>query len=1465
MWPPNGYNCRCQPIPLYDEAELRFPPTDGSAHPDPGWGVNVGVLFGPLPKAKTNPVMPTATPSIGGKYGIVLAHSVTSELRDKYGKWSKTGSGTTGPNLGETHAQRMLTLSKIFSKMPLKSLAVLASLNHNPPPGKFYAPTTAAKSTVKAIQAAFPHLTVERINPVAFLKKHPTSNPARETTLKQADLEYKAMKNAHMAKVNAIKKAKKLGLPIPTFDEPKLPPFTEKDLIPEPEPKKPEDKKLNVTYIEDKLYLHLPNATMQRRTSLAAAIFAAQGKPEQFFINKDVKHILPNGDKNPDYIEKPEREAIAAAFPNTNISISNKPGVPNTPYVAPKAKEYKPYTPYVEPNWTTKPKKESPQDTSQDWHNWNTNLPSDERNAIAQWKDGQYRDMQKAQIGGSKYEYEIKHYGKAAALVEAGLAKGPVYNKEVWRGIRVEEDSEHYDKYTKVGDVFHWKMTQSASRLNSKGAEFAQGHMCIHFVKQSRGVDVQNCNGNHDGEREVILRKGGHYRVLSVEKNVKVGNEKVKTYITVEETKLKPGEKAHIIEWGYGPLVGIALAAAKKRDVSAEKRDKSGKWTIGGKTGEAIKDFVAWFTGSKVVTEDGKPLRVYHGTQRPDRIANKFLPERATSGPMAFFTDDPDIASSYATGKRDTSLEMPEDYAEWIKYKGKNIDKAWYSLSTQQRAEIADKLPRVSNTDDNGDSLPDGKYQLTKPGDTGVAGKQTWDWEIKNARGNVLKAAKEIWLAGGVLFNQEEEFLKVLELGGLPGAELHDPNAAYSAIYPVYLSIKNPLDTSEIPKKVISDLRKAAKLNSAAKYAAGADAWDKNTRSGEDWISALDYDLKDPKHSTLAWTSIPDWVTDVLKKHKYDGIQDKGGKYGGKEHTVWIPFTSEQVKSATANKGSYAKSADITLANPHDVTAEKRDTRGKWAKQTDTAEFKDWFGHGAVVDENGKPLRVYHGTMEEFTEFDREAGGNYKTLDQMLGSHFAKSDNMAESFAFNKNKGWAEPRLENSEGGNVLPVYLNLQHPKVIEQKPLQGNPSELTTDAVAINADIIDTVFPNNKDLFIQWVKNSRNINDVAANKVWDALKENKSVDDKDIPEVAHFDLTSKYVDKVAKTTVGKYVSDFDSQLMMLGTIGQRKAVVNAYRDELQKQGYDGIQYQNTAPMETKYAPEEVLDNTVWIAFSKEQIKSATGNKGTWSKKTGDINLGYDETEKRNAHGEWTKGNGIEILPGHVGGSTGAKAVKLNGDKYIMKQYSGREDQARNEYLANSLYNKYSDSTGAPKSILKVVDGKVAVLSPFVSGLKLFNERKNKSDYEALGKNFVLDAWLANWDVVGTGADNAAISSVDNSVHRLDNGGALIYRAQGGLKGKAFGPKVGELETLRDSSTAYDAAKVFQHLSDDDVKNQIKALEKRYISNGGRNGMAEAVRLAGFDATTTKHITDTLDARMKYLKTWKGASSYAN
>jgi len=330
-------------------------------------------------------------------------------------------------------------------------------------------------------------------------------------------------------------------------------------------------------------------------------------------------------------------------------------------------------------------------------------------------------------------------------------------------------------------------------------------------------------------------------------------------------------------------------------------------------TAEGVKAFWRWFKDSKAVDDQGRPIVMYHGTRRPDRIGNQFRKTRATSGPMSFFTDDPALASSYATNKQDTSLEPPSDYAEWFQYKPAgsratvDIDRAWFMLSPQERAIITEKLPHVTSIDPDGNESS--TYRLGGPKEYGMSGGDRWAYEIRQARGNVLKAAKEIWLSSGALFDSERDFIRVLELGGMDTSKVAyaDPNATYPAVLPVHLSIQNPFATSpENVAAIMDDFQRSANRQRSVQNW-GADQWDKRNVSASEWMGRLREDVQN--NTAHAWTSIPDWVTKVLASKGYDGIKDLGGKSGGVEHNVWIPFDDGQVKSATGNRGTFDPSS----------------------------------------------------------------------------------------------------------------------------------------------------------------------------------------------------------------------------------------------------------------------------------------------------------------------------------------------------------------------------------------------------------------------------------------------------------------------------------------------------------------------------------------------------------------------------
>nr|WP_156469167.1 hypothetical protein [Cephaloticoccus primus] len=337
--------------------------------------------------------------------------------------------------------------------------------------------------------------------------------------------------------------------------------------------------------------------------------------------------------------------------------------------------------------------------------------------------------------------------------------------------------------------------------------------------------------------------------------------------------------------------------------------------------------------------ETGEPVVVYHGTQRPDRVGTVFSAERATSGPMAFFTDNAEVASGYAQTKSDTSIGGASAYSEWFKFDvggGQEVllEQAWGSLSAQEQAVILERMENIGVDEDSGDPIydPSGEHRLVDSGEYARV--------LRQKRGNALSVLVELWLNHGNLYDREEQFVEVLRLAGVDSkrVRMDSPWARHDAVYAVHLSVRNPLDTAAIGPDVVSALEEAAKAAPEPKYRDGVDFWDKEAMPPSVWLEQLHEDLE--TGSQRAWTSIPDWVSDTLKKLGYDGIRDRGGKYHDLEHTVWIPFYPEQVKSALGNRGTF------DAANP-DITYELRDARREAAKRQ-------------VYEATGVPQSIYH-------------------------------------------------------------------------------------------------------------------------------------------------------------------------------------------------------------------------------------------------------------------------------------------------------------------------------------------------------------------------------------------------------------------------------------------------------------------------------------------------------------------------
>ena len=93
--------------------------------------------------------------------------------------------------------------------------------------------------------------------------------------------------------------------------------------------------------------------------------------------------------------------------------------------------------------------------------------------------------------------------------------------------------------------------------------------------------------------------------------------------------------------------------------------------------------------------------------------------------------------------------------------------------------------------------------------------------------------------------------------------------------------------------------------------------------------------------------------------------------------------------------------------------------------QTDSKAFRKWFGDSKVVDENGEPLRVFHGTNQSFEEFTKSTNAHTKHFG--VDFHFFSPDTeLAGAYATAANF--------NADGNEqIIPAFIKMETPLEID------------------------------------------------------------------------------------------------------------------------------------------------------------------------------------------------------------------------------------------------------------------------------------------------------------------------------------------------------------------------------------------------------------------------------------------------
>jgi hypothetical protein len=205
--------------------------------------------------------------------------------------------------------------------------------------------------------------------------------------------------------------------------------------------------------------------------------------------------------------------------------------------------------------------------------------------------------------------------------------------------------------------------------------------------------------------------------------------------------------------------------------------------------------------------------------------------------------------------------------------------------------------------------------------------------------------------------------------------------------------------------------------------------------------------------------------------------------------------------------------------------------RGKITAPT-TEAFKRWFGNSKVVDDNGDPLVVYHGTLNDFSVF--ELGPKSNRVGNPDGYYFSPSARDASEYTEKRtfNNATKNIDVEQKLGGRVMPVFLSIQNPFVEGSKVNS-----------AMYAQFEKELRADNENLGEDWIQSKLN--------EFDSRKESSFIGL--FPNITF--------PPAAKTRV------------------------------LEAGGYDGFK-----------------DGRHWVAIKPTQVKSATGNRGTYDPTNPDI-----------------------------------------------------------------------------------------------------------------------------------------------------------------------------------------------------------------------------------------------------------------
>lgn len=332
-----------------------------------------------------------------------------------------------------------------------------------------------------------------------------------------------------------------------------------------------------------------------------------------------------------------------------------------------------------------------------------------------------------------------------------------------------------------------------------------------------------------------------------------------------------------------------------------------------------------------------------------------------------------------------------------------------------------------------------------------------------------------------------------------------------------------------------------------------------------------------PAEQTL-WNKIVTYIRDILSNlYQFDAqaltekdianIIYSSVKSNFNEYRGINPRTGEEIRQRkgtgevnfAGSEGRNVSGPELQGAIEDEVQRGEVKFRAEPAGQINSEQFKKWFANSEVVDENGNPLVVYHGTNADFTEFDPR---KQTTTAHGYGFYFATDRAVAEGY-------------ERGDQGQLIEAYLSIQ-------QPLDDNAPNFSIEEME---DIVSEILNLELEKYADEIESWR---DSFMSNIVDTYSVSKE----------------EAVSEIASQIVEYNDTANDAIAELSNIVGDRQTTQQAVKNTL---GYDGIfvkDFQET-------------DGDVYIAWFPEQVKSATDNIGTFDETNPDIRFRVAESQQ--------------------------------------------------------------------------------------------------------------------------------------------------------------------------------------------------------------------------------------------------------